>query len=102
MLAFGLFHRSATDTVVEGCGRNSAGSMFFELSSDSSRPGSYIVAELIDRSSMLDPNLWLEGPLVLTGVSVTVLVDDMIVQCCGCIHKMFAELERNEDEVRSL
>lgn len=55
--------------------------MFFDLSSLSSRPGSRNAAEEIGRSSMLDsdPRFVEGGGVVLTGVTVAVLVGDMIV-----------------------
>ena len=81
MLAFGLFHRSTIDTVVDGCGKNSPGSMFFGLSSESSRPGSRRAADVMGRSSMLDSDLRFAGRdgVVLADVIVLVLVGDMIV-----------------------
>lgn len=79
MLTLGLFHLSTTETVVDGCGRNSAGSMFFGPSSDKSRPGSRNAAEVIGRSSMLDSDPRAEdgGGVEVAGITTTVLVGDM-------------------------
>jgi hypothetical protein len=78
MLPLGWFHRSTTDTVVEGCGRNSAGSAFFGDWSLNERPGVWSAAT-IGCNSMFVWDVLFEGREVFDGFSVTVLVDDIVI-----------------------
>jgi hypothetical protein len=79
MLAFGLFHLSTTETVVEGCGRNSAGSVFSGVAFDESRSESRRAAVMV-RSSVLDsnPRTEREGVVKITRVIVTVFAGGMV------------------------
>lgn len=77
MLDLGWFHLSTTDTVVEGCGRNSEGSAFFEDTSLNERPGVCSVAAVTGCNSIFVCELLSDGGTVLEGVIVTVLVGDM-------------------------
>jgi len=72
MLDLGWFHRSATETVVEGYMRNSVGYALSEISSLDKWLGSWIAAVRMGCSSIFSWEVLADGGSVLKGVVVTV------------------------------
>lgn len=79
-------------TVVDGWGKNSAGSIVFGLSSDNSCPGSRSAVAVIGRSSMLVSEVRADGGgMVACGVIMTVLVGDMLAVGKFAVGKAISE-----------